>query len=71
MAERVVVFVDYQDAYRAARNAFHDHLTDPHWAGHPRVSALTGSPAHLDFPKNESNVCSCKILLRPTSRSKP
>ncbi len=37
MAKRVVVFVDYQNAYRAARNAFHNHLSDPHWAGqiHP------------------------------------
>jgi hypothetical protein len=40
MAERVVVFVDYQNAYRAARNAFHDHLTDPHWAGQIHPTAL-------------------------------
>jgi len=51
MAERVVVFVDYQNAYRAARNAFHDHLTDPHWAGqiHPTalgalITTLSGEP---------------------------
>lgn len=51
MADRVVVFVDYQNAYRAARNAFHDHLTDPHWAGqiHPTalgalITRLSGDP---------------------------
>lgn len=25
MADRVVVFIDYQNAYRAARRAFHHH----------------------------------------------
>ena len=33
MKKRVVVFVDYQNAYRSARDAFHDHLFDPHWLG--------------------------------------
>ena len=33
MVQRVVVFVDYQNAYRRARAAFHDHRTDPHWMG--------------------------------------
>ena len=33
MVKRVVVFVDYQNAYRRARDAFHNHLTDPHWMG--------------------------------------
>ena len=39
MAKRVVVFVDYQNAYRVVRDAFHDHAGDPHWAGqiHPPV----------------------------------
>ena len=33
MAARVVVFVDYQNAYRWARASFHNHRTDPHWLG--------------------------------------
>ncbi len=40
MPKRVVVFVDYQNTYRAARTAFHDHLTDPHWAGQVHPAAL-------------------------------
>lgn len=37
MVDRVVVFIDYQNTYRAARRAFHDHTRDPHWFGqvHP------------------------------------
>lgn len=37
MADRVVVFVDYQNVYRRARGTFHDHDTDPHFMGqvHP------------------------------------
>jgi len=31
--KRVVVFVDYQNTYRSAREAFHDHRLDPHWLG--------------------------------------
>ena len=33
MADRVVVFLDYQNVYRGARSAFHDHLNDPHPLG--------------------------------------
>lgn len=33
MPDRVVVFVDYQNVYRRARDAFHDHNVDPHWCG--------------------------------------
>lgn len=34
MASRqAVVFIDYQNAYRGARRAFHDHLVDPHFYG--------------------------------------
>ncbi|MGH7745528.1 MAG: NYN domain-containing protein, partial [Candidatus Dormibacteria bacterium] len=33
MADRVVVFVDYQNVYRLARSTFHDHALDPHWCG--------------------------------------
>lgn len=40
MANRVVVFIDYQNAYRAARDAFHDHAVDPHWAGQVHPTAL-------------------------------
>lgn len=37
MSKRVAVFIDYQNAYRSARAAFHDHPFDPHWYGqiHP------------------------------------
>lgn len=31
--KRVVVFVDYQNTYRSARDAFHDHSVDPRWLG--------------------------------------
>jgi NYN domain len=33
MAAGVVVFVDYQNVYRRARDAFHVHELDPHWFG--------------------------------------
>ena len=33
VVKRVVLFVDYQNAYRRARDAFHDHRVDPHWLG--------------------------------------
>lgn len=33
MARRAVVFIDYQNAYRGARRAFHDHEFDPHFYG--------------------------------------
>ena len=33
MAERLTLFVDYQNAYRWARASFHDHLADPYWLG--------------------------------------
>jgi len=38
----VVVFVDYQNTYRSARDAFHDHSFDPHWLGqiHPMAFGL-------------------------------
>ena len=46
-----MVFVDYQNAYRAARTFFHNHLVDPHWAGqvHPAsfgalITKLSGDP---------------------------
>ncbi|MEU9685690.1 NYN domain-containing protein [Amycolatopsis japonica] len=32
MLERVVVFLDYQNVYKGARSAFHDHW-EPHWQG--------------------------------------
>ena len=34
------MFVDYQNAYRRARAAFHDHQTDPHWLGQFYPDAL-------------------------------
>ena len=37
---RVVVFVDYQNGYRRARDAFHDHRADPHWMGQVNPTAL-------------------------------
>lgn len=33
MVDRVVLFIDYQNVYRAARTAFFDHEVDPHWRG--------------------------------------
>lgn len=40
MVKRVALFVDYQNAYRRARDAFHSHITDPHWMGQINPSAL-------------------------------
>lgn len=40
MPKRLVVFVDYQNVYRAARNAFHDHAVDPYWCGQVDPTAL-------------------------------
>ncbi len=40
MAERVVLFVDYQNAYRHARDAFHDHSPAPYWMGQFDPAAL-------------------------------
>lgn len=40
MTKRVAVFVDYQNVYRAARDAFHDHTTDPFWFGQVHPTAL-------------------------------
>lgn len=49
--KRVVVFVDYQNTYRSARDAFHDHALNPHWLGqiHPTAFGqllirLSGDP---------------------------
>ena len=33
MTERAVLFVDYQNAYMRARDAFHYPQADPHWMG--------------------------------------
>ncbi|WP_194831790.1 NYN domain-containing protein [Nocardia sp. XZ_19_369] len=49
MTDRVVVFVDYQNTYRAARSVFHDHLTDPHWCGQVDPLAL-GKHLAADSP---------------------
>ena len=38
--KRVVVFIDYQNAYRRARDAFHTHLSDPYWMGQFNPVAL-------------------------------
>ncbi len=41
MPKRVVVFIDYQNVYRGARAAFHNHAVDPHYFGqfHPVLLA--------------------------------
>lgn len=39
MADRVVVFLDYQNVYQSARRTFHS-LSDPHWCGQPDPVAL-------------------------------
>lgn len=33
MPKRVVIFVDYQNAYRTAREIFHERFQDPPWMG--------------------------------------
>ena len=33
MSKRMVIFVDYQNAYHSARGLFHDHREDPPWMG--------------------------------------
>ena len=40
MVKRVVLFVDYQNAYRRARDAFHNHNADPHWMGQFNPASL-------------------------------
>ena len=40
VVKRVVLFVDYQNVYRRARDAFHDHRSDPHWMGQVDPVAL-------------------------------
>ena len=40
MSKRVVLFVDYQNIYRRARELFHDHRTSPHWEGPVYPDAL-------------------------------
>lgn len=40
MPDRVVVFVDYQNVYRAARAVYHNHQADPHWYGQINPQAL-------------------------------
>jgi uncharacterized LabA/DUF88 family protein len=44
MADRVVVFIDYQNLYRSARSTFHHHESGPHWCGQVDPLALA---AHL------------------------
>ena len=48
MAMRVVVFVDYQNVYRRARDAYHNHGTDPHWMGQVNPAALGAHIAGKD-----------------------
>jgi uncharacterized LabA/DUF88 family protein len=38
--DRVVVFIDYQNVYRSARDVYHDHQADPHWYGQINPQAL-------------------------------
>ena len=40
MSKRVVLFVDYQNIYRRARELFHDHRPSPHWEGQVYPDAL-------------------------------
>ena len=40
MAERVVIFVDYQNVYMRARDAFHNPSGNPHWMGQINPTAL-------------------------------
>ncbi|MGV0849463.1 NYN domain-containing protein [Mycolicibacterium phlei] len=38
--DRVVVFIDYQNVYRSARDVYHDHQFDPHFYGQINPQAL-------------------------------
>ncbi len=40
MANRVMLFIDYQNVYMRARDAFHNPRTDPHWMGQINPTAL-------------------------------
>ena len=52
MADRVMLFIDYQNAYMRARDAFHNPRTDPHWMGQINPTALgryiTEQPDHTN-----------------------
>lgn len=47
MAKRVVVFIDYQNVYHSARDAFHSS-TGPHWVGQINPRALANLIMDLD-----------------------
>lgn len=49
--DRVVVFIDYQNAYRSARDVYHDHNIDPHWYGQVNPQLL-GEHLAQDSPFN-------------------
>ncbi|MBF9519606.1 NYN domain-containing protein [Mycobacteroides chelonae] len=49
--DRVVVFIDYQNTYRAARDVYHDHAVDPHWLGQTNPQLL-GEHLAQDSPYN-------------------
>lgn len=58
-AERVVVFVDYQNAYRWARASFHNHRTDPYRLGQfnpERLGALIVRMSRDDAPRTLAQV---------------
>lgn len=50
-ADRVVVFMDYQNIYRAARRIYHDHLVDPYWYGQVDPQKL-GEHLAADSPRD-------------------
>lgn len=53
-AKRVVVFVDHQNVYRRARDAFHDHRSDPRWMGQIDPNSLGSLIVELaDDPQYE------------------
>jgi uncharacterized LabA/DUF88 family protein len=51
---RVVIFVDYQNVYRRARDAFHDHRTDPFWIGQVNPVSLGNLIVRLSGESNRS-----------------
>lgn len=50
VVKRVAVFIDYQNVYRRARDAFHDHRVDPYWMGQVSPAALG---AHIAARTND------------------
>ena len=60
MVERVVLFVDYQNVYMRARDAFHNPIADPHWMGQINPTAL-GRYVAGRAGQSERDLCEVRI----------